>query len=149
MVVVVPFGCPLASSYRQALLPSVQAFEGVAFEVPACVALQASSVEALRCQRGWGLVVVPVLYLQAFAQLRCSFLLPVLNFDVSLLRCLLGCGDTGWLVAKVLVSYPWHDYFLFLAVLAAFLNDLAVGAPLVPGFRIDSPLPALILFRLA
>ena len=149
MVVVVPFDCPSASSYRQALLPSVQAFEGVAFEVPACVALQASSVEALRCQRGWGLVVVPVLYLQAFAQLRCSFLLPVLNFDVFLLRCFLSCGDTGWLVAKVLVSYPWHDYFLFLAVLAAFLNDLAVGAPLVPGFRIDSPLPALILFRLA
>lgn len=149
MVVAVPFGCPLASSYRQALRPSAQAFEGVAFEVPACVALQASSVEALRCQRGWGLVVVPVLYLQAFARLRCSFLLPVLNFDVSLFRCLLGCGDTGWLVAKVLVSYPWHDYFLFLAVFAAFLNALAVGAPRDPGLFIDSPLPALILFRLA
>lgn len=121
----------------------------MASEVPACVALGASFVGGQRCQLGWGLVVVPVLYLQAFARLRCSFLFPVLNFDVLLLRCLLGCGDTGWLIAKVLFSYPWHDYFLFLAVFAAFLNDLAVGAPLVPGFLIDSPLPALILFRLA
>jgi len=131
------------------VLPSVQAFEGVAFEVPACVALGASFVEEQRCQLGWGLVVEPVLFQQAFARLRCSFLFPVLNFDVLLLRCLLGCGDTGWLVAKVLVSYPWHDYFLFLAVFAAFLNALAVGAPRDPGLFIDSPLPALILFRLA
>jgi hypothetical protein len=121
----------------------------VAFEVPACVALGASFVEEQRCQLGWGLVVEPVLFQQAFARLRCSFLFPVLNFDVFLLRCLLGCGDTGWLVAKVLVSYPWHDYFLFLAVFAAFLNALAVGAPRDPGLFIDSPLPALILFRLA
>lgn len=32
----------------------------------------------------------------------------------------------------------------FLAVLAACLNALAVGAPLVPGLRIFSPEPALI-----
>ena len=121
----------------------------MAFEVPACVALGASFSGEQRCQLGWGLVVVPVLYLQAFARLRCSFLFPVLNFDVFLLRCLLSCGDTGWLVAEVLVSYPWHSYFLFLAVFAAFLNALAVGAPRDPGLLIDSPLPALILFRLA
>ncbi len=121
----------------------------MASEVPACVALGASFAEEQRCQLGWVLVVEPVPYLQAFARLRCSFLFPVLNFDVFLLRCLFGCGDTGWLVAKVLVSYPWHDYFLFLAVFAAFLNALAVGAPRDPGLFIDSPLPALILFRLA
>jgi hypothetical protein len=53
-------------------------------------------------------VVVPVLALPAFVRLRCSFFFPVLNFDVFFLRCLLGCGDTGWLVAKVLVSDLWH-----------------------------------------
>lgn len=33
--------------------------------------------------------------------------------------------------------------------MAACLNDLAVGAPLLPGLRIVSPLPALIRLRLA
>jgi hypothetical protein len=46
---------------------------------------------------------------------------------------------------------PFH--FLFfgagLAVLAAALNDLVDGAPLEPGLRIFSPLPALIRFRFA
>jgi len=46
-------------------------------------------------------------------------------------------------------SYFWHGYFLFFAVLAAFLNALADGAPLVPGFLIVSFDPALILLRLA
>ena len=104
---------------------------------------------ALHCQWRSVAVVVPVLALPTFVRLRCSFLFPVLNFDISLFRCLLGCCDTGWLVAEVLASYSWHDYFLFLAVLAAFLNDLAVGAPLAPGFRIVSPLPELIRFRFA
>jgi hypothetical protein len=36
-----------------------------------------------------------------------------------------------------------------LAVLAAFLKALAVGAPFDPGFRIFSPDPAAILLRLA
>ena len=39
-----------------------------------------------------------------------------------------------------------HHFFLR-AVLAAFLNALAVGAPFVPGFLIFSLLPALIRFR--
>ena len=37
----------------------------------------------------------------------------------------------------------------FFAVLAACLNCLAVGAPLLPGFLIFSPDPAFILLRLA
>jgi hypothetical protein len=49
----------------------------------------------------------------------------------------------------VLFTDHWHDYFLFLAVFAAFLNALAVGAPRDPGLLIDSPLPDLILFRFA
>ena len=36
-------------------------------------------------------------------------------------------------------------YLRFLAVLADCLNALAVGAPLVPGLRIFSPLPLAIL----
>ena len=40
-------------------------------------------------------------------------------------------------------------YLRFLAVLADCLNAFAVGAPLVPGLRIFSPLPLAILFRLA
>jgi hypothetical protein len=39
--------------------------------------------------------------------------------------------------------------YFFLAVLAAFLNALAVGAPLDPGLRIFSPEPAAILLRFA
>jgi len=42
-----------------------------------------------------------------------------------------------------------RHYFFLLAVLAAALNALAVGAPLVPGFRIFSLLPALMRSRLA
>jgi hypothetical protein len=50
----------------------------------------------------------------------------------------LGCTDVG------------HDYFLrFLAVLAASLKALAVGAPLEPGLRIFSPEPAAMRLRLA
>jgi|TARA_R100000081_G_scaffold88327_1_gene59715 hypothetical protein len=48
--------------------------------------------------------------------------------------------------------FPFREayyYFLFLAVFADRLNALAVGAPLVPGFLIFSPLPALMRFRLA
>jgi hypothetical protein len=41
-----------------------------------------------------------------------------------------------------------HNY-LFLAVLADSLKSLAVGAPLAPGFRIFSPLPAAIRARFA
>jgi len=43
-----------------------------------------------------------------------------------------------------LISSP----YLFFAVLAARLKFAAVGAPLEPGFRIFSPLPAFILLRL-
>lgn len=43
----------------------------------------------------------------------------------------------------------WHYFFFFagrfLEVLALSLNAFAVGAPLEPGLRIRSPLPALIL----
>jgi len=39
--------------------------------------------------------------------------------------------------------------FFFLAVLAAFLNALAVGAPFVPGFLIFSLDPAAIRFFFA
>jgi hypothetical protein len=39
--------------------------------------------------------------------------------------------------------------YLFLAVLADSLKSLAVGAPLAPGFRIFSPLPAAMRSRLA
>jgi hypothetical protein len=67
---------------------------------------------ALHCQWRSVAVVVPVLALPTFVRLRCSFLLPVLNFNVSLFRCLLGCGNTGWLVAEALASDLWHDYFL-------------------------------------
>lgn len=42
-----------------------------------------------------------------------------------------------------------RHYFFFLAVLAAALNAALVGAPLVPGFRIFSPEPALIRRRFA
>ena len=41
------------------------------------------------------------------------------------------------------------EFHFFLAVFAARLKLAAVGAPLVPGFLIFSPLPAAILFRLA
>ena len=37
-------------------------------------------------------------------------------------------------------------HYLFFAVLADCLNALAVGAPLVPGFRIFSPDPAAMRF---
>jgi len=40
-------------------------------------------------------------------------------------------------------------HYFFLAVLADCLNAFAVGAPLLPGFRIFSPDPALIRLRLA
>jgi len=40
-------------------------------------------------------------------------------------------------------------YFLFFAVLAAFLKSLDLGAPLEPGFLIFSPEPAAIRLRLA
>jgi len=40
-------------------------------------------------------------------------------------------------------------FHFFLAVLADLLKDLLVGAPLLPGFLIDSPEPDLILFRFA
>jgi len=40
-------------------------------------------------------------------------------------------------------------FFFFLAVFAAALKAFAVGAPLVPGFRIFSPLPAAMRLRLA
>lgn len=43
-----------------------------------------------------------------------------------------------------------HGYFLrFLAVLAAALKAPAVGAPFVPGLRMDSPEPAAMRLRLA
>lgn len=38
---------------------------------------------------------------------------------------------------------------IFLAVLAEFLNALEEGEPLLPGFLIFSPEPALIRFRFA
>jgi hypothetical protein len=44
---------------------------------------------------------------------------------------------------------PGITYPFFLAVLADCLNAFAVGAPFDPGFRIVSPDPALIRFRLA
>ena len=40
-------------------------------------------------------------------------------------------------------------HYLFFAVLADCLNALAVGAPLLPGFRIFSPDPAAIRFFFA
>jgi energy-converting hydrogenase Eha subunit G len=40
-----------------------------------------------------------------------------------------------------------HFLAFFFAVLAAFLNAPAVGAPLAPGLRIFSPLPALMRAR--
>jgi len=46
----------------------------------------------------------------------------------------------------------FHYFFTFLtglAVLAACLKFLAVGAPFAPAFRMVSPDPALILFFLA
>jgi hypothetical protein len=57
-------------------------------------------------------------------------------------------------VFKIVVYALSHFYFLFLAVLAAALNDLEVGAPLLPGLRIRSGvLPSafcfLIRFRFA
>jgi len=42
-----------------------------------------------------------------------------------------------------------HYFFRFLAVLAAFLNALSVGAPLAPFLRIFSLEPAAILFFFA
>jgi hypothetical protein len=44
---------------------------------------------------------------------------------------------------------PYYLLLGFVTVLAALRNALAVGAPLVPGLRIFSPLPALIRRRLA
>jgi hypothetical protein len=41
------------------------------------------------------------------------------------------------------------ELHFFLAVFADCLNALAVGAPLVPGLRIFSPLPSLMRLRLA
>ena len=46
------------------------------------------------------------------------------------------------------VCHPYRFDFLF-AVFALCLKAAAVGAPLLPTFRIRSPLPALILARLA
>jgi hypothetical protein len=43
----------------------------------------------------------------------------------------------------------FYTLYFFLDVLAAALNAAAVGAPLVPGFLIFSPLPAAILAFLA
>lgn len=43
----------------------------------------------------------------------------------------------------------WHDYFLFLAVLAAARKSAAEGAPFEPGLRIRSSEPALIRACLA
>jgi len=40
-------------------------------------------------------------------------------------------------------------HYLFFAVLADCLNALAVGAPLLPGFRIFSPDPAAMRFFFA
>jgi len=40
-------------------------------------------------------------------------------------------------------------FYFFFAVLLALRNALAVGAPLAPGFRIFSPLPFAMRFRLA
>ena len=41
------------------------------------------------------------------------------------------------------------QHHFFLAVFLDCLKALAVGAPLLPGLRIVSPLPALMRFRLA
>ena len=50
----------------------------------------------------------------------------------------------------MLLPYGLLDYsYLFFAVLAARLKLALVGAPLLPGLRIVSPLPAFILRFLA
>ena len=46
-----------------------------------------------------------------------------------------------------MVFFPSH--FFLRAVFAAFLNALAVGAPLLPGLRMRSLEPAFMRFRLA
>jgi hypothetical protein len=54
------------------------------------------------------------------------------------------------LSGKGVVVTVLHYFFLgFLAVLAACLKALAVGAPLEPGLRIVSPDPLAIRLRLA
>jgi len=53
------------------------------------------------------------------------------------------------LLQRLRTSFWYYYRYFFLAVLAAFLNAEAVGAPLDPGLRIFSPDPAAILLRLA
>src|SRR6056300_2066179 len=52
-------------------------------------------------------------------------------------------------VSEVMWYASSHYFFLFLVVLAACLKAFAVGAPLEPGLRIFSLLPAAIRLRLA
>ena len=53
------------------------------------------------------------------------------------------------LLQRLRTSFWYYYRHFFLAVFAAFLKSLAVGAPLDPGLRIFSPDPALIRLRLA
>src|SRR5210317_1777272 len=60
------------------------------------------------------------------------------------------CGTCVFCSVSEVMRYAFsHHFFLFLAVLAACLKAFAVGAPLEPGLRIFSPLPAAIRLRLA
>jgi hypothetical protein len=58
--------------------------------------------------------------------------------------------EVDWISCTTALGASKGGYFLrFLAVLAAALKAAAVGAPLVPGLRMVSPLPAAIRLRLA
>jgi hypothetical protein len=62
----------------------------------------------------------------------------------------LNCALILFAVFKIVLNASRHydfPFLGFLAVLAAALNALAVGAPFVPGLRIFSPLPALMRAR--
>lgn len=69
---------------------------------------------------------------------------------VSVVRmAVLVCQKVILLALVCCLLLPYYLLLVLFAVLAALRNALAVGAPLVPGLRIFSPLPALIRRRLA
>lgn len=70
----------------------------------------------------------------------------VLVFQIAVLSV---CHKVILLALVCCLIHPYYLLLVLLAVLAALRNALAVGAPLVPGLRIFSPLPALIRRRLA
>ncbi len=61
----------------------------------------------------------------------------------------LAVGRVAVVVAALILLLPCTCYFLLFAVLADRLKAFAVGAPLLPGFRIFSPDPALMRARFA